>query len=123
MGSQKSLTQLINSTTTLPQAMCEQVSQVVTGLKAREMSLLVGCSGAMLADFVTYNQDFYLIQLLLAAKTRRINKSLENVVRKKARDDTQIIIPHYFPQQVFSLAFHSPRILVARLILPTADLK
>ena len=80
-------------------------------------------SGAMLADFVTCNQDFYLIQLLVGAKTRRINKSLENVVRKKARDDTQIIIPHYFPQQVFSLAFHSPRILVARLILPIADLK
>ena len=30
--------------------MCEQVSQVVTGLKAREMSVLVGCSGAMLAE-------------------------------------------------------------------------
>lgn len=55
-------------------------------------------SGAMLAGFVTCNQDFYLIQLLLAAKRRRINKSLENVVRKKARDDTQRIIPHYLPQ-------------------------
>ena len=80
-------------------------------------------SGAMLADFVTCNQDFYLIQLLLAAKTRRIIESLENVMRKKLRDDTQIIIPHYFPQQGFSLASHSPQILVARLILPTPDLK
>lgn len=59
--------------------------------------------------FCYLQTDFYLIQLLLAAKRRRINKSLENVVRKKARDDTQRIIPTTFHTSG-SLAFHSPQI-------------
>lgn len=55
-------------------------------------------AGAVLTVFVTCNQECYLIRLLLVAKTRRINKSLENVMRKKGRDDVRIIVPQYFPQ-------------------------